>query len=78
MGRDSFYGVQDAGGIIHHAEGIGEGREVVLLEAASHLVGKARAHAEHPLGRTYAERRLRQRHDSTEYFFVHVCKVTNK
>jgi hypothetical protein len=33
--------MQYAGRIVHHAKGIGNRREVIVLEAVRHLIGKA-------------------------------------
>ena len=78
---ESLYAVQDAGGVVHHAIGVDDRREVVVLEPSPDFIGKARSHAEHWLGRLYLKRCRRYVDRSAEKFAVHVviavCCVQN-
>ena len=53
-----FDSVQDAGGVVHRAEGIDRHGEAVLLEPTANLVGKAGAYEKQFLTRLYLETRF--------------------
>lgn len=63
---EALYRMKYAGRIVHHAKGIRHSWEVVVLEAAAYLVGKAGAYAKHLLGCPDAEGCLGQWYDGSK------------
>ena len=54
--RQASHGVQDAGGVVHHAIRIDHGAELLFCEPLADIVGEARAYEQHALARLYLPR----------------------
>ena len=50
-GKNLLDGVEDGGGIIHHAKGIDHRPEFLFLKATTNLCSEARTHEEHCFAR---------------------------
>ena len=58
LSGEALDGMEDGGGIIHHAKGINDGAELLISKACAYLIGKARPYEEHLLASPYPKPRV--------------------
>ena len=58
LSGEALDGMEDGGGIIHHAKGINDGAELLVGKACAYLIGKARPYEEHLLASPYPKPRV--------------------
>ena len=58
LSGEALDGMEDGGGIIHHAKGINDGAELLVSKACAYLIGKARPYEEHLLASPYPKPRV--------------------
>ena len=73
LSGEALDGMEDGGGIVHHAKGINDGAELLVGKACAYLIGKARPYEEHLLASPYPKPRVVNIYNRSKIHFFFFC-----